>query len=186
MMDDFRMMATVLSMVLGLGVTRLLLGLVTVFRIRRTSPADWIPLAWAGIVFADQLQFWWALNQLPSIRPEFTFGDFLFLVALTLMLFLAAALLLPSRPEDETGGLGGYFERDGRYGLLALAGFLVLAFVTNVLFFDAPALALWSILDVPMIVLPVAAFLAPSRQMRAWITLAYLPLQAADIWVSLQ
>ena len=39
-MDEFQLMATVLSMVLGLRVARLLLALVTVFRIRRKSPID--------------------------------------------------------------------------------------------------------------------------------------------------
>ncbi|MDQ6434280.1 hypothetical protein RB623_09485 [Mesorhizobium sp. LHD-90] len=184
-MDEFRMMATVLSMILGLGVTRLLLGLVTVFRIRRTAPVDWMPLAWAGIVFVVQLQFWWGVNQLPAIRPAFAFGDFVFLVALTLMLFLSAALLLPSRAEDESEGLRTYFERDGRYGLLAFASFLVLGFVVNLWFFREALLGLWSVLDIPMIVLPVAAFLSKSRRAQTWITVLYVPLMLVDVWVSL-
>ena len=101
-MDEFRLMATVLSMVLGLGVTRLLLALVTVFRIRRQAPIDWLPLAWAAIIFITQLQFWWAITRLPSMGRAFTFADFIFLVSLTLMLFLAAVLLLPTRAEDES------------------------------------------------------------------------------------
>ena len=184
-MDEFRMMATVLSMVLGLGVTRLLLGFVTVFRIRRVSPADWLPLVWAGILFVEQLQFWWAINQLPAIRQEFTFGDFIFLVVLTLTLFLAAALLLPSRSEDEAGGLRRYFERDGRYGLLAFAGFLSLGFIANLRFFQAPLVAPWSLLDLPLILLPVAVFFATSRKAQACITIGYLPLLAVDTWISL-
>ena len=184
-MDEFRMMATVLSMVLGLGVTRLLLGLVTVFRIRLTSRTDWLPLVWAGIVFVDQLQFWWAINQLPAVRQAFTFGDFIFLVVLTLTLFLAAALLLPSRSEDETDGLRRYFERDGRYALLAFAAFLSLGFVANIRFFKATPLAPWSLLDLPMIALPVAVFFATSRKTQACITIGYVPLLAVDIWISL-
>ena len=185
-MDEFRMIATVLSMVLGLGVTRLLLGLVTIFRIRRDSAVDWIPLTWAAILFVDQLQFWWAINQLPSVRQSFAFGDFIFLVVMTLMLFLAAAVLLPSRSEDEKEGLRRYFERDGRYGLLALGAFLVFAFIANIVFLKAAPLAAWSLLDIPMIVLPVAVFFVRSRRWQAWITAAYVPLVAVDIWISLQ
>ena len=185
-MDDFRMISTVLSIVLGLGVSRLLLGLVTVFRIRRRSRPDWIPLAWVGFVFADQLQFWWAINQLPAIHPAFGFADFIFLVMLTFMLFLTSALLLPSRAEDETDGLWRYFQQDGRYGLLAFAGFLILGFLANLLFFQADPFATWSLLEVPMIAVPVAVFIARSRRTQAWLTMAYLPLLTVDTWVSLQ
>ena len=184
-MEEFRMMATVLSMVLGLGVTRLLLGLVTVFRIRHQSRVDWIPIAWAGVLFASQLQFWWSINHLPAMGRAFTFADFVFLVALTLMLFLAAALLLPNRAEDESGGLETYFSRDGRFGLLAFSAFLTLGFVTNIVFFQAPLIGEWSLLDIPLIIMPVLAFVARSRRVRAWLTLAYVVLMAVDIWVSL-
>lgn len=112
-MTDFGRIVTVLSMVLGLGVTRLLLGLVTVFRIRRESPLDWVPLAWAAILFAIQLQYWWAITLLPSVKPTFSFPDFIFLVLLTLMLFLSAALMLPSRSEDEKTGCASILNMTG-------------------------------------------------------------------------
>lgn len=183
-MSEFGRIATVLSMVLGLAVTRLLLGLVTAFRIRRTSRLDWVPMAWALILFLVQLQYWWAVNQLPTIRATFTFVDFLFLVLLTLALFLAAALILPSRAEDETGGLRVYFENDGRYALLAFSGFLVLAFIVNVGFFGSSPLSVWGITDIPMIVLPFVAFLAKSRTVYGGVTIVYLPLAAWDLWIS--
>lgn len=125
-MGSFPVIATVLSMVLGLSITRLLLGLVTVFRIRYSSSADWVPLAWSFVLFEAQLEYWWSINQLPQLRATFTFPEFVFLVALTLMLFVSAALLLPSRGEDEQVSLQNYFERDGRFALLAYAAFLAL------------------------------------------------------------
>ena len=184
-MEDFRTISVVLSMVLGLGVTRLLLGGVTVFRIRRNYPIDWLPVSWAVYLFLTQLQYWWAINTLPSLKPAFAFTDFVFLVLLTLMLFLASALLLPSRTEDETVGLRNHFETDGRFGLLALAGFLALAAMTNILFFDAPVLAVWSALDFPLIALPLLVFGTRSRRIQAAATLVYLPLLAIDIWISI-
>lgn len=57
-MNNFPIVATVLSMILGLSVTRLLLGLVTVFRIRRSAKPDWVPLVWAVMLFTIQLDFW--------------------------------------------------------------------------------------------------------------------------------
>lgn len=41
-MSNFPIIATVLSMVLGLSVTRLLLGVLTVFWIRRAAAPDWV------------------------------------------------------------------------------------------------------------------------------------------------
>jgi len=184
-MSNFPIVATVLSMILGLSVTRLLLGALTVFRIRRAAAPDWVALLWAVMLFATQLDFWWAVNSLPAIKTTFSFAEFLLLVLLALSLFVAAALLLPSRSEDEQQGLRVYFEQDGRYALLSLSTYLVLGLIVNVTLFQASPIALWGLLDVIMIVLPVCAFYARSRKVYSAITLAYLPLTAIDLAISL-
>jgi hypothetical protein len=184
-MDDFRMILTVLSMVLGLGVTRVLLGLVTVFRTRHASRVDWLPLCWAGVLFAVMLEYWWAINQLPLVMTRFSFLDFIYLVVMTMMLFMAAALLLPSRAEDEQASMRTFFEREGRFGLIPLSGFLVLAFVANAVYFHSTPLSTWGLLDIPMIAIPLAAFLARERPAQVWLAAAYVPLVLVDIWVSL-
>ncbi|PMZ30576.1 hypothetical protein C1X25_35965, partial [Pseudomonas sp. GW247-3R2A] len=86
-----------------------------VFRIRRVAAPDWVALVWAVMLFTSQLDFWWAVNALPTIKATFSFAEFLLLVLLALSLFVSAALLLPSRSEDEQSGLRVYFEQDGRY-----------------------------------------------------------------------
>jgi hypothetical protein len=184
-MSNFPIVATVLSMILGLSVTRLLLGALTVFRIRRTAAPDWVALIWAVMLFATQLDFWWAVNSLPSIKSTFSFAEFLLLVLLALSLFVSSALLLPSRSEDEQNGLRVYFEQDGRYALLSLSTYLVLGLVVNVTLFQASPLALWGILDLVMIVLPIGAFLAKSRRTYAGIALLYVPINALDTVISL-
>lgn len=178
------MIATGVSMVLGLGMARLLLGLVTVFRTRSVSPLDWLPLAWAAVVFVVMLQYWWAINKSPIVLAENNFSIFVYLVVMTLLLFLSAALILPNRAEDEVIGLQLFFERDGRYGLLAYAGFLIIAFTVNVFLYGSSPISLWGVLDIPMIAIPCAVFLTRSRKARVWLTAAYLPLLLADVWVS--
>lgn len=184
-MSNFPIVATVLSMVLGLSVTRLLLGFLTVFRIRRGAPVDWVPLVWAGILFMIQLEFWWAINQLPSLQPTFSFPEFVFLVLLTMMLFLSAALMLPSRSEDEQFGLRLYYEQDGRYALLFLSSFLMLGFVVNSLLFKAPIVSMSTVIDVPMIAMPIWAFFSTSRAVYTKIALAYIPLAVLDTFIAL-
>jgi hypothetical protein len=58
----------------------------------------------------DTTGIWWALNQLPTMQQTFQFSEFIFGVPMTLTLFVTAALLLPSRAEDEAHGLRVYFE----------------------------------------------------------------------------
>lgn len=104
---------------------------------------------------------------------------------LTLSLFVTAALLLPSRSEDEQNGLRVYFEQDGRYALLSLSTYLCLGLIVNVTLFQASPLALWGVLDVIMIVLPICAFVARSRKAYAAITLIYVPINVIDTLISL-
>ena len=184
-MSNFPIVATVLSMILGLSVTRLLLGALTVFRIRRAAAPDWVALVWAVMLFVTQLDFWWAVNSLPQVKGTFSFLEFLLLVLLALSLFVSAALMLPSRSEDEQHGLRIYFEQDGRYALLSLSAYLFLGMIVNIVLFKASPLALWGALDVVMIVLPVCAFLAKSRKAYTVITLIYVPVTVIDTAVSL-
>ncbi|MGE8144038.1 hypothetical protein ACQKP7_02380 [Pseudomonas frederiksbergensis] len=184
-MSNFPIVATVLSMLLGLSVTRLLLGALTVFRIRRAAAPDWVALVWAAMLFTTQLDFWWAVNALPEVKESYSFPEFLLLVLLALSLFVSAALLLPSRSEDEQNGLRIYFEQDGRYALLSLSTYLFLGFAVNILLFKASPISLWATLDVIMIVLPICTFFAKSRKLYSFITLIYVPLNAIDLAISL-
>lgn len=182
---NFPIVATVISMILGLSMTRLLTGFVTIFRIRRKSPMDWVPLAWSGILFIMQLQYWWAINQLSAFRETFHFSEFIFLVLMTLMLFVTAALILPSRAEDEAQGLRVYFEKDGRFALISLSVFLLCGLAVNVFEFQSSLASAWAATDIPMIVIPVLAFVLRERKYYAAFTAIYLPLCALDVWISL-
>lgn len=182
---NFPIVATVISMVLGLSVTRLLTSFVTIFRIRGRSPLDWVPLTWGCILFIMQLQYWWGINQLSALRQTFQFSEFIFLVLMTLMLFVAAALVLPSRGEDEDQGLRAYFEQDGRFALISLSTFLLFGLVVNVFGFQSQLEAAWAIMDIPMIILPTLAFFLRERKYYAVITAIYLPLCVLDVSISL-
>ena len=55
----------------------------------------------------------------------------------------------------------------------------------NVSFFKASPIALWGVLDVVMIALALGAFIAKARERYALIALAYVPITAFDLVVSL-
>ncbi|WP_132960311.1 hypothetical protein [Rhizobium sp. BK251] len=73
-----------------------------------------------------------------TVRQTFEFGEFIFLVLMTLMLFATAALLLPSRGEDEAQGMRVYFEQDGRFALISLTVFLLFGLVVNAFGLKSP------------------------------------------------
>jgi hypothetical protein len=118
---------------------------------------------------------------LSTLRQTFQFGEFIFLVLMTLMLFLTAAPLLPSRGEDEPHGMRAYFEQGGRFALISLTAFLSLGLVVNV----CPLESAWAATDIPIIILPALAFFLSKRKCYAAITAIYLPLGILGVWISL-
>lgn len=136
-MDTFRWIAVVVSMILGLGVTRLLSSAVAVFKSRHRANMDSLPLIWAAVIFVQQVDFWWSLEELAVLIPRWSFAEFLMLVGLVLLLFLAAALILPQAEMEAGDGLRDHFDQDGRFALLALAMFSLLALVANLIFWGA-------------------------------------------------
>lgn len=175
-MDSFRWIAIALSMILGLGVTRLLSGSIAVFRSRTHSKLDWIPLAWAGCIFLWQLQFWWAIIELPGLVKVWTLGYFLTFVGLTLLLFISAALVLPPTELSRDESLSAAFERDGRWSLVSLSAYFVLALVADWCFWHASPISLGGASLAGLIALPLVFLRSKSRRMQEIVTLLYVPL----------
>ncbi len=159
---DFAMVAV--SLILGLGVTYLLESMVDVFRARGRCRMDWIPFIWTGCVLVQQFQFWWALYELNAIS-SLSVGVFSLLLFLAGLLFLAAALVLPSGEAEYPSDLGVYFNTDGSWAAAALALFNFTAFVANILIFGEPFLHTVNILN---LVLIVAASLVAVTRKRIW------------------
>jgi len=112
-LDSFRWIAVTLSLILGFGVTRLLSAVVAIFRSRKDAELDWIPLVWAGCVFFWQIQYWWAIIELPRLIETWYLGQFMILLGLALLLFVTAALVLPPSGLDKGEKLSDTWARDG-------------------------------------------------------------------------
>lgn len=170
-------------MILGLGITRLLASFVAVFRSRNHSTLDWIPLAWAFCIFIHQLQFWWAIVELPSLVQIWTLGAFLALVGLTLLLFISAALILPSDELDENETLQASFQADGRWALISLSAYFGLALLVDWALWDITPATEGGISLLPLIILPLVFLGCRSRRSQVAVTLAYLVLGLWSAWV---
>lgn len=181
-MESFRWIATAFSMVLGLGVTRVLSGLVAVFRSRQHATIHAEPIVWALSIFVLQLQFWWALIELAGVQRVWTLPEFLLVLGIPLSLFVAAALVLPAAELKPGENLPEVFERDGRFGLVCLAVYAGLAFTVDRLLFETVVASRIDIFLVLELVVPLFAFFSRSSSMRSAAAVLYLLLVLATSW----
>jgi hypothetical protein len=181
-LDSFRWIAVTLAMVLGLGVTRVLSGVVAVFKSRSHAELDWIPLIWAASIFVLQIQFWWAVIELPTLVETWTLNAFLLLLAIPLVLFLAAALVLPSGELDPGESLRDQFGRDGRWGLICLSAYAVLAFAVDIALFDFSMIEPMDAALAMEFVLPLVFLRSRPRRLRAAVTVVYLLIVLVSSW----
>lgn len=181
-MDTFRWITVTLAMLLGLGVTQLLSGAIAVFRSRAQARIDWVPLVWAAAIFVLQIQFWWAIIELAQLIDHWTLPHFLLLLGIPLLLFAAAALVLPPRELPSGADLAELFRRDGRWGLVCLSGYAGLALLVDHLLYASPWLSLGSALLLIEFALPVAFLLGPNRRTREALTVAYLLVVLFSSW----
>src|ERR1044072_5563840 len=108
--DIFPHIRTVMGMVIGLGVTRLLSGLARIVQHPgqyRLYPGH---LAWVASVLLMLVHFWWWEFGLYAIET-WTFGIYLFLIFYAVTLFLLCALLFPDSMLDYTGYEDFFYSR---------------------------------------------------------------------------
>ncbi len=180
-MTPFEFITVALSFILGLGITQVLLSAIGVFRARDRITIDWMALAWGAIILLWQLQYWWAVLELNALIHTWTLLHFVVLVAYTLMLFIAGALILPSPDQDVDERLLGAFQRDGRWALVVLALYFASSIVTNWYLFDTPPLSVTSAWCVVLALLPLLFLRSRNPTVRKVIILIEFPLSA---WVA--
>lgn len=177
-MDIFHWVAVVLSTMLGLGIARILSGFAIAFKSRRQVALDWLPLVVAAIVLGEILQFWWALAELAP-RASWTLADFTFLVGLAMVLFLAAALIVPTdTPITEPAAA---FEQDGRWALLLLAAYHLLAILANAWFWGIALTSPFNAIIGAAALFSAIAALARRRTVQAGAVLCYCAIAVASV-----
>lgn len=93
-------MLVFVSILVGVGVTELVVSLHRILRARHRVNWDVLPLAFAALVLLLLVRTWWSVAAQPPGQP-FTIGAFLpLLVELVLTVLLAAAVLPDEVPAD--------------------------------------------------------------------------------------
>lgn len=110
---------TMLGVVMGLSIARLLTGLARIVQHPRETRIYSVHMGWVAFLFLAVIHFWWFEFSLTHIE-RWTFDLYFFLIGYAALFFLICAILFPDR-MDEYVGFADYFHSRQRwfYGLLA-------------------------------------------------------------------
>lgn len=97
-MDPFSYLSYLTSIVLALGIARILTGMGQLLQARGRVRIYWIHLLWALNVFLYLVLIWWILYRWQS-QKEWTFFLFLFVLFSPTVAFLESVLLFPDAVE---------------------------------------------------------------------------------------
>jgi hypothetical protein len=111
---------TVMSMVIGLSLARLLTGLGGIVQSPGKNRVYWVHLGWVASMFLFIIHFWWWEYRLQSLAV-ISFGVYLFLISFCCLFFFLCVLIIPTTLEDY-GGYEEYFisRRRWFFGMLAV------------------------------------------------------------------
>src|SRR3954469_14089882 len=93
-MDEFGYLSVLLSIIIGLALAEILQGLRR--RMLTDAPVQmyWPTKLWVGTLLLVCTQTWWAMFDLRQ-RHQWEFGQFLVLLLHSILLYLAAGIVLP-------------------------------------------------------------------------------------------
>jgi hypothetical protein len=173
----------VMGMVVGLGITRLLIGGAGLVQHPKRARLSAIHLLWASSILLELIFFWWWEFELYGLT-EWSFGVFFFLISYAVTLFLLTALLFPER-IDEYEGYEDFFlkRRHWFFGVFAATFLLdvVDTLIKGAPYFDNLGLAY--LIQVPIgIALCLIAIWTADRRYHLALVLVHLGYQA--YWIT--
>ncbi len=126
-MDPFSYLSVLISIILALGITHLLSGLVRVVHNRSRTVIYWPTMAYAFILFVVIVQVWWADFHL-SRHTLWTFWAFVSTLVGPADLYLLCALLLPSVDVPSADNMRTAYEHNRLWFFGALLALPMLSF----------------------------------------------------------
>ena len=112
-MTGFEYASGLISIVVGLGIARVLGGVGAFLRLHNRTPHDWIVGTWCLVLFLAQVAWWMIGWQALRGQGEISFVTLVFWTFATALLYLSAYLLVPATIADRPGGPEANFELPG-------------------------------------------------------------------------
>ena len=129
-MDAFGYVSVIMSVVIGLGLSHLLTGVVELFKARRRVRFYWVHLVWVVLIFVGHIFLWWTMWNLRLIRA-WNFFSFLLILLAPVLLYVAAAFLVPKIDDEGSLDLRDYFYQNNSAFFLVNAAFTALMGTEN-------------------------------------------------------
>src|SRR5437899_5111474 len=95
-MDSFNFLSVLISVILALGMTRVLAGVGEMLQARARRRIYWVHVVWIVNLFLYLVVAWWIFYRWRNQQP-WTFFLFIFVLISPTILFLASIVLFPPR-----------------------------------------------------------------------------------------
>jgi len=109
------------SIIIGLGISRVLTGLAAVIVHRRRVRVYWVWVVVSLLVFLAHVQLWWSTFSVGSTIAKGSYLDFMLFLLSPIALYLSAAVIIPDLEDDEVVDLREYFLENHRPSFIFLA-----------------------------------------------------------------
>lgn len=113
-MDAFTHLSVLISIVLGLGITNLLMGFARIVQMRGTVKVHSPTVLWALVLLVLHMQTWWSMFGLRRVHT-WTFLAFSLTLMQPILLFFLSALVLPDFDRDEALDLRANYFAQARW-----------------------------------------------------------------------
>jgi len=137
--DPFSYLSVLISIILGLGITQLLTGLGRLINGRTRVRWYWPVVLWTVLLLVIHVQTWWAMFELRT-QARWTFLGFLVVLLHPIVLYLAAAVVLPDAGGDATIDLEANYYAHARWLFGLLMALIVASLVRPVVLAGGRAL----------------------------------------------
>jgi len=107
-MDAFGYISVIFSVVIGLGLSHLLTGLVDILKARGRVKFYWVHLLWVALTFVGHIFLWWTMWNLRLLK-DWNFFSFLLILLAPVLLYVAAAFLIPKVEPGASLDLREYY-----------------------------------------------------------------------------
>ena len=125
-MDMYLHVRVLFSIILGLGVSRLLSGVARIVQHPKEYKVYWVHLLWALFAFLYLIHFWWWEYRLATIQ-QWTFPLYFFIAMYAVIQFLLCVMLFPEEMTDYSG-FKEYFYSRRRW----IFGLMTILFVADI------------------------------------------------------
>ena len=184
-MTEFEYLAIPISLILGLGIAKILGATTNAIRNRAQTRIHWFPLAWAFLIFLFHVEYFFVVWDIDKMGEPWTWDRFGPPFFTSILFYLSAGLILPSGRRTSADSLLTDFNENGRLALIPLAVMLIVSIPISVLLGDVPLLYVGNFVSVVLIALMAVVWFANRQIFRIFATVIFglvLPYAMLFVW----